>query len=204
MEDVSAAQRKEELRLRAAELLAGVSPESREDLAESIWTHLEALPAFTNAGVLGIWYATGAQVPTLTLIIRLVEQEGRRVFLPFVQSDELRLTEWRPAEPVTQGDYVGIQPRYCRATSGDEVKAFLVPGLLFDRRGNRLGSGRGLYDRLLAALPPDAVKIGVAFHVQLFDDVPMDGNDVAMDYVATEQGVIACTDAARAASDSPR
>ena len=71
----------------------------------------------------------------------------------------------------------------------DEIGAVLVPGVLFDRRGGRLGHGAGYYDRLLPRLPADAILIGVSAEGRLVDELPTDAHDVRMTHLATETGV---------------
>lgn len=68
---------------------------------------------------------------------------------------------------------------------------YIVPGLAFDRQGNRLGRGKGYYDRLLSGVT--APKIGLAFDVQLVAEVPHTLYDVPMDLVVTERGVYGTT-----------
>jgi 5-formyltetrahydrofolate cyclo-ligase len=65
----------------------------------------------------------------------------------------------------------------------------IVPLLAFDRRGHRLGYGKGYYDRLLAA--SQATTIGVGFAAQEIDALPAQAYDIALDYVITEHEVIA-------------
>lgn len=62
----------------------------------------------------------------------------------------------------------------------------LVPGLAFSRHGHRLGRGGGFYDRLLAGRARDAAKMGVAFALQLRDDIPHAEHDVILDAVITD------------------
>jgi 5-formyltetrahydrofolate cyclo-ligase len=71
----------------------------------------------------------------------------------------------------------------------DEIAAVLVPGVLFDRRGGRLGHGAGYYDRLLPRLPADAILIGVTTEDRLVNALPTDAHDVRMTHLATEEGV---------------
>jgi 5-formyltetrahydrofolate cyclo-ligase len=71
----------------------------------------------------------------------------------------------------------------------DEIDAALVPGVLFDRRGGRLGHGAGYYDRLLPRLRADAMLIGVTTEDRLVDELPTDAHDVRMTHLATVQGV---------------
>ena len=70
-----------------------------------------------------------------------------------------------------------------------EIDVFLVPGLAFDLRGGRLGNGAGHYDRILSAARADAVSIGMAPRVRLVEEVPVDDHDVAVGWLATEDGV---------------
>ena len=159
-------------------------------MAEAIERHLSEIPAFGNAQGVAGYYAIGAQVPTHPLLTRLVEVEGRRAFLPFVQSGELQLAEWMPSQPVTEGEYVSFQPRFARRAPLEDVDVILVPGVAFDPEGRRLGQGRGLYDGLLSRLPTTTVRIGLAFAAQLVDAVPEESGDQRMDFVVTEDGAV--------------
>jgi 5-formyltetrahydrofolate cyclo-ligase len=67
----------------------------------------------------------------------------------------------------------------------------LVPGVAFDLQGNRLGRGKGFYDRLLAEIR--GVKCGVAFEEQIVDEIPVGSHDAAMDFIVTPSRVITIT-----------
>lgn len=149
------------------------------------------MPGFAEAQGVGGYYSVGAQVPTLVLLTRLTEQEGRRVYLPFVQAGELQLAEWQPSLPVTEGEYVHYQPRFARRAPLEDADIVLVPGVAFDREGRRLGEGHGLWDGLLSRLPARTLRIGVAYSAQLVDRVPDGGSVQRVDYVVTEDGVVA-------------
>ncbi|MFV1971461.1 MAG: 5-formyltetrahydrofolate cyclo-ligase [Acidimicrobiia bacterium] len=71
----------------------------------------------------------------------------------------------------------------------DEIDAVLVPGLAFDRQGNRLGRGRGYYDELLDRLPAGVIRIGITVDELLVDCVPTEVHDRRVAWVATESGV---------------
>lgn len=74
----------------------------------------------------------------------------------------------------------------------ESIDLFLLPGLAFDRRGGRLGYGRGHYDRLLEGLPSHIKKAGLAFEFQIVSHIPQMPGDVLMDYVVTPNGCITC------------
>ena len=65
----------------------------------------------------------------------------------------------------------------------------LVPALALDEDGSRLGTGGGWYDRVLADVP---VKVGVSFASQIVDAVPVEPHDIALDWVASDAGVMRC------------
>jgi 5-formyltetrahydrofolate cyclo-ligase len=70
-----------------------------------------------------------------------------------------------------------------------EIGVVLVPGLVFDVRGARLGRGAGYYDRFLPTLAPTAARVGIAPSWMVVDSVPTESHDVAMTHIATERGI---------------
>jgi 5-formyltetrahydrofolate cyclo-ligase len=183
----------EELRTAALDRRDAIDPVDRLARADAISSNLDTLPAFSEAGAIGFYYATGSEVPSHGLVQRVVEVEGRRAFLPFLLSGRLELAEWRPSDPIIQGKEIPFQPRFRRAVPLEEVDAIVVPGLSFDRQGHRVGSGHGLYEGLLSRLPRSTARIGIAFADQLVDDLSEVASVPAVDFVVTEDGVIDCS-----------
>lgn len=74
----------------------------------------------------------------------------------------------------------------------------LVPGLAFDRQGNRLGRGKGFYDKFLeddlevssGTDRVNRIKIGICFHEQLVDEVPVDSTDIPVDFIITDKEIV--------------
>lgn len=71
----------------------------------------------------------------------------------------------------------------------EEINVIIVPGSVFDTRGGRLGYGGGYYDRFAAAESPRALRIAIAFEVQVLDQIPLLPHDVPMHILVTEQKV---------------
>jgi len=69
----------------------------------------------------------------------------------------------------------------------EQIDVVLVPGLAFDRLGNRLGRGKGCYDRFLRRLPANVLTIGLAFDGMIRDQIPFDENDYPVKMVVTEK-----------------
>jgi len=192
MDQASINQGKVELRGRMLTARDAIDPVRRLELAEAIHEALYELPAFRDADSVGLYWAGGSEASTTALYLRLAEIEQRRIFLPFVLNGELALTEWRPQDPVVDAEYGSMHPRYRRAVSLDEVDVLLVPGLAFDPRGNRLGSGTGHYDRLLARLDPRTLRVGMCFSSQLVESVPCGEIDQRVQFLASDSGVVTC------------
>ena len=64
-----------------------------------------------------------------------------------------------------------------------KIDLILVPGVAFDKRGNRLGRGGGYYDRFIKSQPPTTTLVGVAYDFQLVDKVPANRRDQKMHHV---------------------
>ena len=68
----------------------------------------------------------------------------------------------------------------------EQIEVVLIPGLAFDRFGNRLGRGKGYYDRFLRRLPDGVLTIGLAFDEMICDQIPHDDNDCPVKLVITD------------------
>ena len=90
-------------------------------------------------------------------------------------------------------DLLEPDPACTEAVAPGEVDLVAVPGLAFDRQGNRIGWGRGYYDAFLATVGPHACRVGLAYEFQLVEAIEHDGHDVAMDRVVTEDTALVLT-----------
>ncbi len=118
------------------------------------------------------------------------------VFTPVVQGDASML--WRELGADTgwlPGAFDVLEPDRGDAwMAGQTASVLLCPLTAFDRQGNRLGMGKGYFDRWLSRYHQHVEQvIGLAFSCQEVAEVPAERHDMAMDYVITENEVIACT-----------
>lgn len=91
-------------------------------------------------------------------------------------------------------DRFGIpSPDETKCTTADisKIHTIIVPGVAFTKDGNRLGFGKGYYDRFLPQIP-DAVKIALCYDFQITEFIPTEPTDVPVDYLLTEKGIIDC------------
>jgi len=134
------------------------------------------------------------EVETTEFIAELL-QEGRRVAVPVHLLDTaqpLVFVEIHSLTEMVRNHFGILQPPHAaaRLVPTAAIPLFLVPGLAFDPAGRRLGYGLGCYDRAFADAAPGALKVGLAFELQILESVPADPHDVPMDFVVTEDRVI--------------
>ena len=137
-----------------------------------------------------VFASFGAEVPTPGLIQGLQEQ-GKRVFLPALRAGDIEAVEHVPGGVLVPSGYGPTEPGGYRAVNPEILDLVLVPGLAFDRSGHRIGYGGGHFDRFLRR-STRAVRIGLAFHQQLVDELPHDEGDEPMDLVMTDLETIEC------------
>ncbi len=136
-------------------------------------------------------YLAAPQEIDLTDFIAAVFRDGGKVVAPRWNGSGYDLAEVTglDAADLATGPMNIREPRpdavRCAPSS---VGAWLIPGLAFTREGKRLGYGGGWYDRLLASVPTDVPKIGVAYDFQVVDDLPTEPHDIRLTDVVTAGG----------------
>jgi 5-formyltetrahydrofolate cyclo-ligase len=140
-----------------------------------------------------VYASKSPEVDTGMLIDSLIDRYGQ-VIVPIIEREttSLRLSYLNDPSVLVQSTFKVPEPvNHELPAKAHEVKAVVIPMLAFDREGNRLGYGAGYYDRFLCAHP--AIKrIGLAFSCQEFASLPSDENDIRMNLIVTENGVITC------------
>ena len=147
--------------------------------SESVWRQVESLPEFQRAQVAAVYWSLPDEVFSLDFIEKWCGE--KTLLLPVMQEGyALELCEYRPGGVMNKAEF-GICEPEGRGVPPEQVDLIVVPGMAFDRKNQRLGRGKGYYDRLLCRM--NAVKIGVCFGFQVFDGIPADEHDVRMDRV---------------------
>jgi 5-formyltetrahydrofolate cyclo-ligase len=163
----------------------------RERRGAAIRAQIMALPAYAAAGSIHCYLAMRSEVDTRPLIGDALAR-GKRVVVPVVVPKAADLSHaWLAslgANDLVAGNFGTFNPREMRPALPGDWDLTIVPMLAFDRRGYRLGYGKGYYDRLLGATRMPT--IGVAFAAQEVDALPVEPYDVPLDCIVTEEEVI--------------
>ena len=141
-------------------------------------------PMLAGVKTIVAYYSLPDEVDTHGFIDQLIA-EGKTVYLPKVISDEgMVLCRYTGAESLRKGAFGIMEPVGEEMPAHETIDVVLVPGMAFDGEGNRLGRGKGYYDRFLKTLNnPRPKLIGVCFDFQKTDVVPTEPTDVKVDVV---------------------
>lgn len=165
----------------------GMSEEERNLCSERINSRLLASPLFRAADRICAFYPLTDEVNLLPLIME-ARKMGKRIFLPRIIRDtnQLSFHEWREHEPLVEGPFGTKEPSPIAPPLDDPADLILIPGVAFDRKGGRLGYGKGYYDFFLRELPSIPYLLAPAFSLQVVEQVPLDSWDHKVDAIVTE------------------
>ncbi len=176
---------KRELRQEMKRQKLALTPEARMRLSLDICQSVESLPEFKTAQYVLLYHALPDEVDTAPMLTRWLGR--KQLFLPIVKGDDLVIAPYDPSM-MKQGAYGIWEPDETNAVSPSLIDLIIVPGVAFDQSRNRLGRGKGYYDRLLTGTT--AHKVGIAYDLQLLDSIPAEAHDIPMNRIVTEHHII--------------
>lgn len=189
---------KQELRTQILERRLGLDAGKVSTKSETIAALLRSLPEYVLARAIMFYLSFRQEVDTEPMI-RAALVGGKMVAVPRTIRRERVLVPCRLEDYETglvTGAYGIREPADCRPVPTGDLDMVIVPGVAFDRAGNRLGYGAGYYDRFLSSLGTcggrRALAVGVAFALQVVDSLPAGPHDVPMDVIITEDGIVDC------------
>lgn len=135
---------------------------------------------------LSIYYPSNHEVNVLKLFT-LIKKKKIKTLLPTIRSkNKMNFVEWRHLDPLKVNSFGFLDP--CLSKKFLTPDFMLVPLLAFDRLNNRLGYGKGFYDKFLSTRKK-IKTIGVAFSFQKYNKLPVTKLDIKLNYILTEKGL---------------
>lgn len=174
------------------EKLNSMSQEKKEKETKAIHENLFQFPQWKTAKTIGITISVRNEIDTYT-IIRKAWEDGKKVAVPkcIRKTKELQFYQLTNFSQLEDSFY-GLKepnPIATEIIAAKEIDFLLVPGLLYDRRGYRVGYGGGYYDRFLAKHNPFTTVL--AYSVQIYDGMlPNESFDMPVDSIITAEEVI--------------
>lgn len=174
------------LRKKVSELKTQYSDSYLDDLSARIITRLESCDFFKEASKVFVYNSMQGEVSTTVFIQEWMKK--KELYLPVIKTGNMVFRRYNSITPLKKSAYGIWEPEGNDFVDYNQADLIIVPGIAFDRTLNRMGRGKGYYDRFLRGM--QALKVGVCFDFQLFDSVPSCEEDVKMDLIISEKEII--------------
>jgi 5-formyltetrahydrofolate cyclo-ligase len=186
-------QRKQALREQAHS--ARNKQENKDELSAQIVAKFMALPDYASARTVMFYIDVRSEVRTRQALPAALES-GKRIVVPWCnEKGELELFHLQSMDELAVGMYKILEPKAELRTlaekqlQAEDLDLVMVPGVAFDRRGARMGHGKGYYDKLLQHARKETPLVALAFECQLFPEIPTANHDIFMDKIITEKEI---------------
>lgn len=153
----------------------------RRMAAAQVFDVVERSAAFLMSDRILMYHSLPDELSTIEFINKWSDR--KQFFLPRVNGVNLELLPYNRSQ-LRLGAFHIEEPEGSDITPPELMELIIVPAVAFDRHGNRIGRGKGFYDRLLAETK--ATTVGVGYDFQLFDEVPTEPHDTPLDMVITQ------------------
>ncbi len=135
-------------------------------------------------------YLPVSNEPDTTLVIADAFDSERTVLLPHMQGDHIYPVLYAKGMPLKRGRYGVQEPSGPEFLPDHRIDVVIVPGIAFDLHGNRIGYGKGYYDRFLCTLDKKTVKAGFSFKRCIVDTINNNDWDISVDMIVTETDIL--------------
>ena len=128
-------------------------------------------------------------------INKMILSLGHQLILPFTDDDFVITAYHADMKNSMRVSPLGIKepdPALCEAADSEGIDLIIMPGVAFDMKGNRIGFGKGCYDRFISGIENMPVLAALAYDFQIFADIPAEPFDIPCSYIITESRTINC------------
>lgn len=184
----TAAQTKQDLRAKALERRDALEIDDRLEWDHAITERVLALPDLAGPGPVSAYWPMRSEADPRP-ILEALHAKGMALCLPAIVDRAMLFRQWAPWEPIVPGGFGTLVPEPQQPQAKPAI--LIVPLAAFDRRGYRIGYGKGYYDRALSELGK-VVAIGIGYGAQEIPAVPDEPHDQRLDWIVTEGETIRC------------
>lgn len=182
---------KKEIRNDVMETLRNLSQEDKRIIEHQLYQHLYESQAWQNSTCIAITISRGFEWDTRAIIEEGWKQ-GKEMVVPKCIPAEKKLNFYRFQDyaELETVYYNLLEPKHIEANhvSSNQIELVIVPGVVFNKRGYRIGFGGGYYDRFLSDF--DGHTLSLASHLQLMEDIPIEPHDIPVKQLITEAGIL--------------
>ena len=179
------------------EIAAAIGRLSADELAEKTSLIENRLFDFANflEAKIALMYIENPNEVKSAEIIRRTFDKNKIVVLPLVKTDTkkfklFKIDDFAKDLKPGQNGILQPDPGRCRTVPIDCIDIAIIPGVAFDEKGGRIGSGDGYYDRFIPHLPVTTRKVALALDDQIIPQVPIESHDKHVDIIITDKRII--------------
>jgi len=192
MEEIRAA--KIQIRDDIANAISALSANEIDEKTRAIESRLFEFANFLESKIALLYVNSNLEVPTDS-IIQTTYNYNKIVVLPAFDPDNFKMTLMKVDafdQELISGPRGVSEPdtAKCKIVPMDRIDIAIIPGLAFDEKGGRIGSGAGYYDRLIPRLAITTRKVALTFEEQIIPQAPMESHDKYVDIIITDKRII--------------
>lgn len=168
--------------------LKGMTPMAVKEVeADMVFNKIKTMPVWEQSQHILCYWSLPDELPTHEVVNQWLA-DGKNIYLPRVKGDDLEIVPYHGPQSLDDNNKFHIGEPVGDAVDASCLELIIVPAVALDHKRNRLGRGKGFYDRLLSST--DSPTIGVVCDFQLVDEVPVEPHDRPLDCVVTSDAVI--------------
>jgi 5-formyltetrahydrofolate cyclo-ligase len=192
MDEIKSA--KEQIRKDIAKTLNSLTEKQRTEKAKAIESKPFGFANFLEARIALLYIDGDNEVRTKSILKRAYDF-NKIVVLPAFDPERLKVAILKvdhPDKDLVPGPRGVLEPNpaRCKPVPLQKIDIAIIPGLAFDEKGARIGSGHGYYDRFIPDLPATTRKVALAFEEQIIPQVPTESHDKHVDIIITDKRII--------------
>lgn len=175
---------------------AALGKDGNISLSKKIVKTLIDTEYYKKANTIMCYISFGSEIDTHEFIKYCIK-DGKKVVVPvtFHEPRDMKPSQIFNFDELEPGYFNILTPKkeFIRYIDPKEIDLIIVPGAVFDKKGYRIGFGGGYYDRFLSSkIDEKAIKLSLAFDLQIVDEVPREDHDIPVDIIITEKEIILC------------
>jgi len=187
---------KKTLRIQILEKRDDLSENEIRERSKAIIKRLYSLPEYKEAKNILFYVSVNTEVDTHKAIKELLAENDKTIIVPYVLKNNkiLQLSELKDFNELERKTFDILEPKdaYIRKYDPEKLDLIIVPGLVFDPSGNRIGYGHSYYDNFLKTLKNIPTTIGLAYDFQIVEKIPSKQHDIPVDIIVTEKTELKC------------
>lgn len=182
------------LEVRKAIIKERDSLKDRDELDKIIIDKLKNNDKYINSKNIFIYLGFGSEINTIKYVEDFMD-DGKRIIVPYtdIKNKKMYGIEINTLDGLKKNKFGILEPvEVSNIFNKEDIDLVIMPGVAFDRSGNRIGYGGGYYDKFLSEMRNDFQTIALAYGVQVLEKIPSEEHDIKVNIIITEKETIKC------------